>query len=89
MFRVSKICGLKPDKSDASISLRWRLPNGNWAMAHDVKFYARKDVGPETWQTIEGCFAAPDNVGKLSLQLGTTACEGKVYYDNAELYRVE
>ena len=79
----------KPYKSDASISLRWRRADGNWAMAHDLKFFVPKDMKADTWIVIEGCFAAPDNVGKLTLQLGTTACEGKVYYDNAELYRVE
>jgi hypothetical protein len=41
------------------------------------------------WVLIEGYFATPEDVGKMSLQLGTTACKGKVYFDDAELYKVE
>ena len=78
-----------PLESDATISLRWRRPDGNWANCHDTKFYAPKAMKAGEWHVIEGFFAAPDNVGKMSLQLGTTACKGKVYFDDAELYKVE
>ena len=77
-----------PDRSDGSISIRWRKKNGAWALAYDLRFPNGK-VKRDKWTTVTAFFRTPPEVAKLSLQLSVEESVGKVWFDRVEMYKVD
>ena len=75
-------------ESVATISVRFRMPNGTgWDDHVSSKFFSPNFKQGE-WREIEGYFFSPKDERRLSFQLGCAKSVGKVFFDHVELYRV-
>jgi len=76
-------------ESVATISARFRMPNGTgWDDHVSSKFFS-PNLKQGEWCEIEGYFFSPSDERRLSFQLGCAKSVGKVFFDHVELYKIK
>ncbi len=76
-------------KDSVQLTARWQDDKSKWVCVPSNRDFYVEDLKPGTWAQFEGIVIVPKGATQMVLQLGSRKNEGRILFDNAEVYRIK